>query len=170
MKSKLLPILLFLLILLNGVLIFMLLKRPHENPRNNPQENFLTDQLQFSKTQKEDFKALDADHRDFMMSLEDTIKYQKDVLFSSFNKKDFNIDSLTVKIGLLEAKKDAEVFSFFNKVRVICTTEQAIKFDEIIKEAIRGGDQRPPNNRRMPPPRNDGRMLPHGNEGMPPRR
>lgn len=156
MKSKLLPIFLFLLIILNGVLIFMLVKKPHENLRNNPSNNFLTEQLQFSEDQKEAFQVLDEEHRNLMIHFEETIKDQKDILFSSFNNEDFNVDSLTVKIGLLEAKKDAQVFSFFKKVRRLCTVEQAKKFDKIIKQAIRGGERRPPNDGRMPPPRNEG--------------
>ena len=159
MKSKLLPIFLFLLILLNGVLIFMLVKKPHENQRNQPNNNFLTEHLQFSDAQKEAFNALDTEHKNVMMGMEETIKEEKDILFTSFNNDDFNIDSLTVKIGLLEAKKDVEVFSFFKKVRKLCTEEQVKKFDKILKEAIRGGERRPPNEGRMPPP---------GNEDMPP--
>ncbi|WP_158837912.1 Spy/CpxP family protein refolding chaperone [Polaribacter sp. L3A8] len=153
MKSKLLPILIILLVLLNGVLIFMLVKKPHENQHNNPKRNFLTAQLSFSETQKEAFRTLDVAHRDVMRNLEDQVKNQKDLLFDGFNKENFTIDSLTTKIGLLQAKKDAEVFTFFKQVRKICTADQVQKFDKIIKEAIRGGDRMPPNNRRMPPPR-----------------
>ncbi|QXP68104.1 Spy/CpxP family protein refolding chaperone [Polaribacter sp. AHE13PA] len=159
MKSKLLPILLILLLLLNGVLIFMMVKKPHENQRINPTRNFLTEQLSFTETQKASFKTLDVAHRQVMRGLEDQLKDQKDILFDSFNKKDFKIDSLTTKIGLLQAKKDAEVFSFFKQVREICTADQVQKFDKIIKEAIRGGDRMPPNDGNMPPP---------GNERMPP--
>ncbi|WP_157603609.1 Spy/CpxP family protein refolding chaperone [Polaribacter atrinae] len=168
MKSKLLPILLILLLLLNGVLIFMLVKKPHENQRNNPTRNFLMEQLSFSKTQKASFRTLDAAHREVMRSLENEIKNQKDFLFEGFNKEDFKIDSLTAKIGALQAKKDIEVFSFFKQVRKLCTAEQVQKFDKIIKEAIRGGERMPPNDRRMPP--NEGRMPPHGDERMPPPR
>ena len=159
MKSKLLPIFLLLLILLNGVLIFMLVKRPHENQRDNQKRNFLSEQLNFSDAQKEQFNDLDIVHRGFMQDLEENLREQKDVLFNSFQKKNFNLDSITTNIGILEAKKDVEVFTFFSKVRTLCTTEQAQKFDKIIKEAIRGGERRPPNSGRMPPP---------DNEGMPP--
>ncbi|WP_343330043.1 hypothetical protein [Polaribacter staleyi] len=160
MKSKLLPILLILLLLLNGVLIFMVVKKPHENQRNNPTRNFLTKQLGFTETQKAAFRTLDTAHRQVMRGLEDQLKDQKDFLFDGFNKENFTIDSLTTKIGLLQAKKDAEVFSFFKQVREICTADQVQKFDEIIKEAIRGGDRMPPNDGRMPPPHNNDRMPP----------
>ena len=151
MKSKLLPILLFLLMLLNGVLIFMLINKPHEKRKDRPERNFLTEQLQFSDTQKEQFVELDKLHRVNMMGIDKAIKEQKDVLFNSFSKENFNLDSLTNKIGFLEGKKEAEVFSFFHKVRTLCNLNQAKKFDKIIKKALKGGERRPPREGRMPP-------------------
>ncbi|MDB4205417.1 hypothetical protein N9764_07665 [Polaribacter sp.] len=152
MKSKLLPILLILLVVLNCVLIFMLINKPHEKQRQHSERNFLTAQLQFSDTQKEQFLKLDIKHRDAMMAIEEKIKEQKDVLFSSFYKENFNSDSLTNKIGFLEGTKEAELFRFFCKVRKLCTSDQAQKFDEIIINALRGGKGGPPNAGNMPPP------------------
>ena len=159
MKSKLLPILLLLLILLNGVLIFMLVTKPHENQRNHQKNNFLTTQLNFTESQTEKFKELDKTHRGFMRSLEEETRSQKDILFNSFNKSAINVDSLTSKIGLLSAKKDAEVYRFFKSVRTLCTVEQTNMFDKIIKRALRAGDRVPPR---------DGRNPPQRREGMPP--
>ena len=152
MKSKLLPLLLFLLIILNGVLIFMLINKSHKNKKAGPDRNFLTEQLQFSDTQKEQFREFDMIHRDHMKRIDRDINVQKEVLFNSFSKEKINIDSLTNKIGILEGKKEAEVFNFFNKVRILCTIEQAKKFDQIIKKALKGGKKRPPRDGRMPPP------------------
>ena len=117
MKSKLLPILLIFLVVLNGVLIFMLINKPHEKQRQRPERNFLTEQLQFSDVQKEQFRELDEVHRDIMKAMDKNIKEQKDILFSSFYKDNFNSDSLTNKIGFLEGTKEAELFLFFKKVR-----------------------------------------------------
>jgi protein CpxP len=153
MKSKRLPILLLLLLLLNGVLIFMLVKKPHERLNQHSERNFLTEQLQFSKAQIIQFKELDTFHRNAMLIFEKKIKEQKDILFNSFHIANFNSDSIAKKIGLLEGNKEAEVFLFFNKVRTLCTLEQVKKFDEIINEALRGGEKRrPPNEGNMPPP------------------
>lgn len=153
MKSKLLPVLLFFLILLNGVLIFLLIKKPHVNERNQPNKNqqgisFLADQLQFSEAQKKQFIEFDKAHREFMMTIDQELLKDKDVLFNSFQKKSFNMDSLTNKIGLLQAKKESVVFVFFKNVRKICTPDQTEKFDNIIKEALKGGvENRPPPHR-----------------------
>mgnify|MGYP006107745585 FL=1 len=153
MKSKLLPVLLVILILLNGVLIFMLIKKPHENKRHQQEKNFLIEELQFTDIQKDKFLSFDTLHRENMMRLEQQIRKQKDVLFNSFSDGVVNIDSLGALIGELEGKKDIEIFSFFKSVRKICRKDQQEKFDKIISKALKGGKKGPPRGRRMPPPK-----------------
>ena len=160
MKTKLLPILLFSLLIMNGVLIFMFIKKPYEKPFN-PERNFLTEQLQFSETQKKEFIKLDKTHRSLMMSFDAKIIDFKDVLFNSFSKENFNPDAIANQIGIFEAKKETEVFRFFSKVRKLCTEEQVFNFDRIIKKALKKGDQKPPpRNGRKPPPREEGHRPP----------
>ncbi|MDA9339435.1 hypothetical protein N9Q68_00530 [Polaribacter sp.] len=167
MKTKLLPIFLIILIVLNGVLIFMLLKKPHEKgPQNRSQRNFLTEQLQFSTIQKEQFKDIEQPHKEHMTAFDVQIKRNKGFLFRSFSEKNFNSDSITTAIGMIAAKKEAEVFHFFQKVRNICNEEQLKSFDEIIMSALHKGKRRLPRKERMQsamdgkhPPR-DGRRPP----------
>ena len=157
MKSKLLPAILVILIVLNGVLIFMLIKKPHQNREHPPQRTFLTKQLQFSEKQKEVFENLDEIHRETMMDLDEKIRKQKDVLFNSFGDDTINADSLIIKNGDLQIKKEKEVFRFFKSVRKICTPKQQEKFDEIIDKALKGaGGERPPRNDDRRPPREVG--------------
>ena len=85
MKPKLLPVLLVLLILLNGVLIFMLIKKPHQRPKlNHKERNFLSEKLQFSDKQEIQFLEYDNAHRETMMVLDKEIRGRKDLLFNSF--------------------------------------------------------------------------------------
>lgn len=161
MKSKLLPALLIVLILLNGVLIFMLIKKPHENRRRQTERNFLTEQLQFSENQNDKFRGLDRVHRKNMMNLDRQIRKQKDILYNSFGDEKINTDSLIAITGNLEVKKEMEIFNFFKSVRKICTQEQQKKFDVIINKALKRansgppkeGKNHPPRNGEMPPPR-----------------
>lgn len=162
MKSKLLPILLILLVLLNGFLIFMLIKKPHENRKQSPNRNFLIEQLQFSENQKSKFRDLDSTHRDFIEGIEEEIREEKNMLFSSFADETVNSQENIKKIATLEAKKEAELYRFFSAVRRICTKNQVDKFDHIIKEALKGGNRRPPREGRMHPPED-------GNHPPPPR-
>lgn len=160
MKSKLLPVTLLVLILLNGVLIFMLIAKSKENKTLRPERSFLTEQLQFSKVQTEKFRNLDAIHKEKMMELDHQIRFQKDILFNSFGDKNINIDSLVHITGTLEAKKNLEVFTFFNSVKNICTKEQQEKFNEIINKAIKIGKPGPPEKGGNHPPLRDGNMPP----------
>jgi hypothetical protein len=158
MKSKLLPVLLVILILLNGVLIFMLIKKPHEKQQVS-QRSFITQELNFSDEQIAQFKSLDQFHKETMNGLDKQLRKQKDLLFSSFSEPSQNIDSLSQITGVLEAKKDIEVFNFFSSVRKICTKEQQDKFDIIIKKALKGDKKGPPRKEGEHPPR-EGRVPP----------
>ena len=156
MKSKLLPTLLVVIILLNGVLIFMLVKKTHQNKKHPSERNFLTDQLKFSENQHKQFKNLDDIHRSSMSILDKKIRIQKDILFNSFADNNINIDSLTKIIGSFEGEKELEVFRFFKSVRTLCTSDQQKKFDIIINKAIKGSKPRPPSNGGNHPPRGGG--------------
>ena len=161
MKSKLLPALLVILIVLNGVLIFMLIKKPHQKKQHHSEREFLTEQLQFSENQIEKYRNLDEIHRETMVDLDHKLRKQKDILFNSFGDESINVDSLIALNGNLEVKKEAEVFRFFKSVRKICNKEQQEKFDEIINKALKGGKPGPlkdggkhhPQGDRMPPPK-----------------
>lgn len=156
MKTKLLPILLILLVLLNGFLIFMLINKPHERPSPNQKGNFLTEQLHFSDKQKKNFRLLDNTHRKAMGNFNQEVRRNKDILFNSFSKKGFNFDSIAKQIGSLEAKKEIEVYLFFSKVRTLCSEEQVKIFDNIVNKALRGKNERPQRGGRNHPPRKDG--------------
>ncbi|MDB2384935.1 hypothetical protein N9V96_00510 [Polaribacter sp.] len=172
MKIKLLPVAVILLVLLNGVLIFMLIEKPHEKNSTPKNDNFLITQLNFSEEQKEIFSTLDNEHKNKMMRLEDQVRENKDALFSSFNNDNKDIKIFATELGNLATEKEIEIFRFFKQVRNICSQEQQKKFDEIIEMALkRGGGQgppphengerpehppmggdRPPRDREMPPP------------------
>lgn len=155
------------LIVLNGVLIFMLLKKPHEKrPQKNSQRNFLTEQLQFSEVQKEQFSILEQMHSTEMNAFDDQIMKNKNILFRRISEKNFKSDSISTTIGIITAKKEAEVFRFFQKVRNICNEAQLKSFDKIIMTALHTGRRSPPNEggmrrpiHRNHPPR-DGRRPP----------
>ena len=137
--------------LLNGVLIFMLIKKPHEYKGQPHEKNFLIKELQFTDNQKDKFLSFDAVHSENMRRLNQQIRKKKDVLFNSFSDGAVNIDSIGLHIGELVAKKDIEVFRFFKSVRKICSKDQQEKFDKIINKALKLGKKGPPRRRRMPP-------------------
>ena len=162
MKTKLLVVLITVLVILNGVLIFMLVAKPHQRNNKPPARNFLINQLDFTEAQKKTFTELDEEHKDKMVHFERQIAHQKDALFSSFRTNDSNVNTRVIieRTSRLEVEKELEVFEFFKQVRTICTEEQKVKFHKIIKQALRGKRPGPPNRngngfppeRRMPPP------------------
>ena len=159
MKTKLLYFLLALLIITNLAMVFMLIKKPHKQKKGRG--NFLVKELQFDNLQKEQFLFLDNKHRETMDGFDREIKNAKNILFNSFSKPNSSSDSISKKIGVLEGKKEQEVFTFFSNVRRICTAEQAADFDLIIKKLLhKRGRNHPPRGKRMSPPER---------EGMPPR-
>lgn len=160
MKTKLLPVLLVVLILLNGVLIFMLIKKPLQNKRSRPERNFLTAQLQFSEDQEVRFLELDELHKQKIEVFLHQIGQQKDKLFNSFNDDEINIDSLVNLTGKLEVAKELEVYRFFKAVRKICNKEQQKKFDNIINKALKRDGQRPPRREENHHPPREGGMPP----------
>lgn len=164
MKTKFLPLTLLLLVLLNVVLIFMLIKKTHEKQFEPKGKNFLITQLNFSKEQKEKFLELDKEHRQKIIQLDHQIKSRKDILFDSFSEDNTNISGLTNELGNVISKKEIEIFTFFKSVRNLCSPEQVKKFDEIIAKALKKENRRPPHQMGPPPPR-DGDMPP-----PPPRR
>jgi hypothetical protein len=133
----------------------MLIKKPHHNRSQNQkkEKNFLTEQLEFTENQKVKFISLDEFHRVSMINLDHQIRKQKDTLFNSFGNKNINIDSLSQIIGKLEGEKEGEVFRFFKSVRNICSKDQQQEFDNIINNAIKGGEKESPKDGRNHPPR-----------------
>lgn len=150
MRKKILYAFFFILLIANGILLFMLINRSHNSASK---DNFLTKELQFNEEQIERFLFLDEEHRNYMKQIEHRIRKHKEVLFGSFSDTTFAYDEVIQEIGELERKKEEELYTFFKEVRKLCTKDQAQKFDLIIKEALhkRGPKGRKPG--RKPPPR-----------------
>ena len=151
MKTKLLYFLLATLIITNIALLFMLIKKPHQQKKDGG--NFLVKELQFDENQRERFRFFDSQHRETIMGFDEEIRASKDILFSSFSKLNFSSDSISKRIGKLEGEKEQEIFTFFKQVRKICTEKQALKFDKLIKEALHQKGRKPPKGGMRPPPR-----------------
>jgi len=78
MKQKLLYAFIILLLVVNSVLIYMVIKKPHEK-RNQPNRTFLTTTLGFSSEQNEAFRTLDEKHKDKMRQFDKQIRRNKDI-------------------------------------------------------------------------------------------
>ena len=153
MRKKILYAFLIIMLLINGLLLFLIIdKKLNSGPSKG--QGFLTEELNFSESQKADFVSLDREHRRKMMKMDKQLKDLRELLFSSFGKENISVDSITMKMGDLEEEKQGEIFSFFSQVRKLCNEDQIKRFDAIIQEVLKKRGPRPP--------KRDGHGPPHG--------
>jgi len=152
MRKKILYIFFAVLLVVNGALLYMLIKKPSK--KANSKDHFLAQQLQFDEGQEERFLFLDNEHRKQMRHIDAQMRTAKEVLFNSFSDTTFSPVAVTERIGYLETQKEQELYAFFKQVRKLCDEEQAKKFDLIIKEALhKRGPKGKRDHNRPPPPR-----------------
>jgi hypothetical protein len=153
MQKKILYAFLIVMLIINIVLLYLIIdKRMRKGPSKG--QTFLTEQLDFSETQKEEFLKLDEIHREKMMRLDDELKSVREVLFQSFDKKADFTDMFIERMGEIEVEKLNELFSFFKEVRTLCNEDQVKKFDQIIQEVLHRRGPKGPKGKpdRLPPP------------------
>ena len=152
MRKKILYIFFVVLLLVNGVLLYMLVQKPQK--KGNSKDHFLTQQLQFNEDQQERFRFLDNEHRKQIRHIDAQMRTAKEELFNSFSDTTFSPVTVTERIGYLETQKEQELYAFFKQVRKLCDDDQAKKFDLIIKEALhKRGPKGKRDHKRPRPPR-----------------
>ena len=152
MRKKILYAFLIVMIIINVVLLYLIIdKKMSKGPSKG--RTFLTEQLNFSEEQKDQFFKLDEEHRRKMMAFDEELNELRELLFRSFDNKNISIDTLTMKMGDLETEKQSELFTFFGKVRKLCDEDQTKKFDKIIQEVLhKRGPKGPGGKPHGPPP------------------
>ena len=135
MKFKLQNILLITLLVTNVIMLFMLVKQPHRSQKRAG--SFLMEQLEFDKSQEQKFLHLDRIHRDKMMGFDDEIQIIKNKIFEkTVDKEEFDINYYSSQIGILEGKKEVEIFHFFNEIRSFISSDQEDKLNKILEQII----------------------------------
>ncbi|MEM9076985.1 MAG: hypothetical protein AAGC43_08095 [Bacteroidota bacterium] len=153
-KNIVLIVFLGFLMVMNGVLLFLVVKKP--NQRHGPPREFISNQLDFNEVQTERFMELDREHHRKMRGFDNELRDRKEVLFSHLGDTDFSdkeLDSLTKRISELSKAREMEVFRYFRQIEEICDTKQKQKLQRIVSGALRPGppgDRPPPGG---PPPR-----------------
>jgi periplasmic protein CpxP/Spy len=141
-------------------------KRTDELPPNGGRAfEFIIQELKLDSAQQLAYAKLREEHQLGQRENRDSINKTKDNLFELLkqtNVTDSILNIYSSRIGYFEQQRDLVNFKHFQKLRAICTKEQQIKFDSIIKEVMRRmggpkGQQGPPpprmeNGERRPPP------------------
>ncbi|MCG8374017.1 MAG: hypothetical protein MI700_10805 [Balneolales bacterium] len=153
-----------IMLMMNGVLIFMMLQKPasavqqqppsrHESPAGL--KNKILNELQFSTEQMQQFDRLTREHRQAIREIEGQ---QKEAATSYFNSLKNEAVDIEQQLALLEELKEFEgrklqlTYTHFSDLKEICTPEQRAKFGVIVDDmllVLLG----PRNNQRPPPPR-----------------
>lgn len=173
-KNIILYVLLIFLVIVNGFFLYNSIGQPDargENGRQDPM-SFIVKQLNFDDVQLEKMDLINEKHHSKMKRISDDLRDLKDSLFTKLSDKELNdetVDSITSLIGEKQKEREKEVFYHFKSIQDICSEKQIKKFETIIKDALRKGDddgqmsrrpegpngERPPNREgHQPPPRN----------------
>ncbi len=146
-----------LMILLNAVLIFLLLKPHPLHPPQHAKGSFkdkIRNTLMLDDQQQDRFEELAKEHHDTMMKIN---KEQKELVRTYFNflktegAQVWNQGELMKQIQQFESKKVEATFQHFQDLKGICTKDQLTRFDEIIDEITSVLLNNKQNN--QPPPR-----------------
>lgn len=141
--NKNLLIIIAVLLLTNiGVLAYFLWykKPPEKQEQHDNRNNGIADQLQkevgFTPEQLEQYKQLRDKQRGTIRPMYDEMRKAKDSLFRLL--KDSVISDSATRVAsdrIAERQKmlDLQTFTYFRKVRELCTTEQLPKYDSLIQ-------------------------------------
>ncbi|GAB5409305.1 MAG: hypothetical protein BalsKO_16700 [Balneolaceae bacterium] len=148
-----------IMLILNGVLIFLLLQNtdgpPKKRGNNESLKEKISQQLQLTNDQVKAYEILSKEHQKATKNIE---RKQKDLARAYFSQlKESDPDSVFLSSQLLElqtldAQKIALTYSHFEDLKRLCTNEQKAKFEKIVDEILlvllSEQENRPP-----PPPR-----------------
>ena len=147
-KNLLLLILMIFLMVMNGVLLYLVIKQPNQKPA--PNRTFIADKLNFTAEQRSHFSELEEFHHRKMQRIDEEAKQLKEAMFSTIadtNESSILIDDLAKEIGELSKERELEIYRHFTEIAEICTIPQKEELKELVKGALRPG---PPRNGRPP--------------------
>ncbi len=141
-----------LMLVINGVLIFMMLRGPKLPPPNEAGlMEKISEKLELNEQQKTKYFELALDHSKEVAKLE---AKQKKMVKDYFDKLKTNDSSgkeqVLAQIESLEGDKIKVTYQHFEELKSLCNESQLAHFEEIISDVLRVlvSDQKQPN---MPP-------------------
>ena len=129
----------FILIALNIILIVLLIlgRPPHRQGGNDPGK-YIVEKLKFTDQQEAAFEKLKEAHHEAVLDL----RKEGDELRKSFfnglisDSSNSNKDSLANKIAENQKQIELVTYDHFEEVKILCTPEQKIIFNDIIHEVL----------------------------------
>lgn len=168
LKIKSLYIIVALLLMINAATLgfvwyttFNLRVNPPLNPpRQDNGKSFLAEELGFTGEQSQKFEALKKEHHEGFEKIMNQTKDLKDQLFECIKTgDDAKAKEIAAKLSDINKSTELMTYEHFKEIRKICSEEQKVKFDRILKDLVRGLEtQSPPLNgmqQGQRPPRGD---------------
>lgn len=144
LNSKIVSWLIALLVVANITTLAFFWIGHFKNQKENSPKEFLSKNLNFSKSQKNAYFILAKEHNESAKIIRDQIKNDKESLFQLLKSDTFN-DSVrndkALKVSMSIQTLDILTFEHFRKVRAICTEEQKPQFDELIQKMVNAVNQ-----------------------------
>ena len=144
LNSKIVSWLIALLVVANITTLSFFWIGHFKNQKENSPKEFLSKNLNFSKSQKNAYFILAKQHNESAKIIRDQIKNDKESLFQLLKSDTIN-DSVrndkALKVSMSIQALDILTFEHFMKVRAICTEEQKPQFDELIKKMVNAVNQ-----------------------------
>ena len=160
MNKKILPLVVLLLVIVNTVLLFLLIK-PNEEKKIGPQlgpGNRIAAALDFNEDQLAALTPYSERHHQRMRGIDRELNETRQLFFRELNANTKRAaDSLLQQIGELNKDREAEVFHFMQQVQSLCDEEQLAQMNRMMERAL--PPPPPGSNRHGPPP---GRQGPQG--------
>lgn len=162
MNKKILPVVVLLLVLVNAVLLFLLVK-PKDEKSKGPQMgpgNRIAAALDFSEDQMTALEPFSERHHQRMRRIDRELNDTRQLFFRELNAETKRAaDSLLQQIGELNKDREAEVFHFMQQVQSLCDEKQQAQMNRMMERAL---PPPPPGSNRLGPP--PGRQGPEGTQ------
>ena len=170
MNKKILPLVVLLMVLVNAVLLFLLVK-PKEAQSKGPQMgpgNRIASSLGFNEEQMTALEPFSEQHHQRMRGIDRELNETRQLFFRELNAETKRAaDSLLQQIGELNEKREAEVFHFMQQVQSLCDEEQLAQMNRMMERAL--PPPPPGSNRHGPRPGRDRQEGIEGHRPPPPR-
>lgn len=138
-KNKVLIGLIAMLLIANAITIIMFWtsRVKHPPPSKGTAQEFLVQELKLDTKQQKQFELLRSEHRNASEKLRQQIREAKESFFDLLKQptvSDSTKQSAAKAVSVYTEELDLVTFNHFSKIRLMCTPEQQIKFDEIVHQ------------------------------------
>lgn len=115
-------------------------------------QQWLASELEFSAEQRRQLGELQHQHMQAMHQHMNQIQEYRRQLFLARQQEDApRNDSLTARIGRMQAEMEQSLSHHFQQIREICTPEQRQRFDEVLQQVLQRTDRQQGMQRRQQP-------------------